>query len=302
MGESKSKAYTRHSSSPAWAATLIVALSFASSAMAQTEAPDPPSASTDMPETSDDGIEAGTAPESGGLDSSHLRLSAGGLLVSGNSPTLALSSGADHRLRRGNSQLSTLASVNYGKSAPGPDAPYRTSVENAQARSRYDYFVLPRVATFLAGSVRRDRFQGLALRINIDPGIAYYFIDDKDERLWLEVGYDLQHDIRHDSVLGATLDGEEGVIKQHQTRHGGRLFASYDSELRELLSLRVAVEYLQSVERAIDWRLNADAALNAHIDTHFAVALALGIRHDNHPLPSVRETDSITSLSVVYAL
>ena len=63
-------------------------------------------------------------------------------------------------------------------------------------------------AVFGAVSARHDRFQGLELRINLDPGVSYYFIDEEKQQLWLEGGYDFQHDIRRDDAIAdAYADG-----------------------------------------------------------------------------------------------
>lgn len=259
-------------------------------------------ASTGNTQIASDGFEAAAEPEDApSPDANHLRLSAGGLLTTGNSRTLALTLAADHRLRRGDSQLTLLAAVNYGMAAHAPDAPYRTSIENAQGRVRYDHFVLDGLAAFLGVTVRRDRFQGLALRVNVDPGVAYYFIDEKAERLWAELGYDLQHDLRHDSVLDATGGGETNVDVR-ETRHNSRLFAGYDTHLNERFSLSTGLELLRSFEDGFKWRVNGDAALNVHLGGHFSLAVTLVIKHDNHPLPEVQQTDTTSALNLVYTL
>lgn len=280
-------------------AALLLPLAISGRAGADTDlAP----ASTGTTQVASDGFEPAAIPEHApGPDSSQLRLSAGGLLTTGNSRTLALTLAADHRLRRGDSQLTLLAAVNYGMAAHAPGTPYRTSIENAQARARYDHFVLDDLAVFLGASLRRDRFQGLALRVNVDPGVAYYFIDEKTERLWAELGYDIQHDLRHDSVLDATGGGETTVAVR-ETRHNSRLFAGYDTHLDERLSLSTGLEFLRSFEDGFKWRINADAALNVHLGGQFSLAVTLVIKHDNHPLPEVRQTDTTSAFSLVYTL
>src|SRR5690606_42098848 len=57
-----------------------------------------------------------------------------------------------------------------------------TNVENLQAKARYDRFLSDRLTAFAAVSALRDRFQGLALRTNFDPGLAYYIVRDSDLR------------------------------------------------------------------------------------------------------------------------
>src|SRR5690606_17937472 len=91
----------------------------------------------------------------------------------------------------------------------------------------------------------RDRFQGLDMRLNIDPGLAYYFIDQKAQAFWAELGYDLQYDVRRDE---AREDPDTGAIADKtQTRHNGRAFVGYDNQLNKAVTFNTGVEYLQGL-------------------------------------------------------
>lgn len=239
-------------------------------------------------------------------DTSSLKLSAGGFLSQGNSRTLAFTGAADYLLRRSASQLSALAAANYGRSAAGTDEPYRTTVKNYQARLRYDYFFATGVAGFLSVSGRQDEFQGLDLRLNIDPGVAYYFIDEKGHRFWAELGYDLQHDIRNrdyiDEAEAAADPPASLVIAKTETRHNVRAFAGYDNQLSDTVKFGAGVEYLQNVTAAENARLNVDAALTTQLNQALAIATTVSLKYDNNPLPDVEKTDVVAALSLVYTM
>lgn len=275
----------------------------ASAASAQSADPlEPAPVSTGTTDLVGDGVATPAAPDAeNSPDANHLRLSAGGLLTTGNSRTLALTAAVDHVLRRGPHQLRAAGAVNFGMSAHDASGPYRTSVENAQARVRFDRFLSDRFTTFLALTARRDRFQGLALRLNLDPGLAHYFVAQKTDRLWVELSYDLQHDIRHGSALDA---GEEQAldIDEHETRHGARAFVGYDHHPSELLSFSAGLELIQSVEEMRHFRGAADAVVSFHAGAALSFAFALSFKHENAPLPGVRPTDSMSSFSVVYSM
>lgn len=239
-------------------------------------------------------------------DASTLKLSAGGFLSQGNSRTLAFTSAADYLLRRSDSQFTAIAAVNYGRSAAGPGAPYETSVENYQARLRYDYFFATHVAGFFSVSGRRDRFQGLDLRLNLDPGLAYYFIDEKGHRLWAELGYDLQHDIRNqdfiDDAEGAAMPPGTVQLDKSETRHNVRAFIGYDNQLSDAVKFGTGLEYLQNVTKATNARLNYDAALTTQLNQDFSIASTFALKYDNNPLPGVEKTDMIVALNLVYTM
>jgi putative salt-induced outer membrane protein len=255
-------------------------------------------------EVAQEGFQAPTLlpPEEESKDASTLKLTVGGFVSQGNSRTLALTAGGDYFLRRGASQLTALAALNYGRSAPAAGEPYATTVENYQGRVRYDYFFAPGVAAFGAVSARRDRFQGLDLRLNFDPGVAYYFIDEKGHRLWAELGYDLQYDLRNEDFIAAALALDGTVIAESEARHNIRSFVGYDNQLSEMIKFSAGLEYLQNVTEARNARLNGDAALTAQVYQNLSVATTLAVKYDNNPLPGVEDTDVITALNLVYTM
>jgi putative salt-induced outer membrane protein len=245
------------------------------------------------------------ALEAASKDASTLKLTGGGFLSQGNSRTIALTGAADYFLRRSDSAFSALAAVNYGRSAAGAGEPYQTTVSNYQARVRYDYFFATSVAGFFSLSARRDRFQGLDLRLNVDPGLAYYFIDEKSHRFWGELGYDLQYDRRNqDFIDAAVAEALPDVlfIDDTEVRHNVRAFVGYDNQLTDALKFAAGLEYLQNVKEAENARLNFDTALTAQVNQDFSVATTVSVKYDNNPLPGVEKTDLIMALNLVYTM
>ncbi|MEO8185284.1 MAG: DUF481 domain-containing protein [Deltaproteobacteria bacterium] len=261
-------------------------------------------ASAGSTEVAQEGFQAvAAAPAADSKDSTTFKLTAGGFLAVGNSRTLALTGVADYFLRRGPSQFSALAATNYGRSAPDADAPSEVTVQNYQARARYDYFFSGSLAGFGAVSARRDRFLHLDLRLNIDPGLAYYFIDEKDERLWAELGYDLQFDLRQQSLVDAALlDDAVPDVTRSEVRHNARLFGGYVNQLAAAVKFNAGIEYLQNVQEAKNAILNVDAGLTSQLNTSFSIATTLAIKFDNNPLPGVEKTDVVSALNLVYTL
>jgi putative salt-induced outer membrane protein len=285
-----------------WLAPLgVVGLAHAQPAGLLNQAP----ATGGSTEVAKEGFQAPVAPPEESKDATTLKATVGGFLSQGNSRTIALTVAADYFLRRSESQFAALAALNYGRSAPAQGEPYATTVENYQGRVRYDYFFAPGVAGFLSVSARRDRFQGLDLRLNLDPGVAYYFIDEKGHRLWAELGYDLQYDARNaDFIAAAEADGTvaPGAIADSEVRHNVRGFLGYDNQLTETVKFGAGLEYLQNVEDAKNARLNADVALTAQLNTDFSVATTVSVKYDNNPLPGVEKTDLISALNLVYTM
>lgn len=244
-----------------------------------------------------EGFQAVALPAADSKDSTTFKLTAGGFLSAGNSRTLALTGVADYFLRRSASQFGAQVAVNYGQAAAGPAAGFDKTVENYQARVRYDYFFSGSLAGFLSVSARKDEFQQLDLRLNVDPGLAYYFVDEKDQRLWAELGYDLQHDVRTQEIVDLVPGLERG-----ETRHNARVFAGYDNQVTEALKFNAGVEYLQNVTDTENARLNIDLGLTTQLKSNLSIASTVSIKYDNNPLPEVEGTDVVTALNLVYTL
>ena len=237
-------------------------------------------------------------------------IAAGGLFSSGNAKTVAVTSIGKFRMRRDEHQFSAAASGNFARAGKA-GAPVETAVENYQGLIRYDYFFTEHIAAFLQTSARHDRFQGLDLRYNLDPGVAYYFVNTKKQQLKAEGGYDLQYDVRRDAsrvqtpppaAAGAPAPAPLPLLDKTQTLHNVRLFAGYDNKLYKEVSLISGIEYLQNVSDFGTYRLVFDIGIKSNVADNLAIATTYTMRYENKPLPTVENTDSIASVNLVYTL
>jgi putative salt-induced outer membrane protein YdiY len=247
-------------------------------------------------------------------DARELSTSAGALLASGNARLVALTASGKFRLRRGENQVSAAAAANYARAAAAPDQPVDTTVENLQGLTRYDRF-LGDVALFAQAQARKNRFQGLDLRLNVDPGVGYYFLNEQDTLLWVEGGYDLLFDIRNDKARTQVdadnnpIDGAPRLAKT-QAVHSARLFAGYELALDTGFKLSAGLEYLQGIaatnkqgKSATDlYRLNGVVTAQAKVYGNLSMSLAFTGRYDHGALPGKDRLDTITSANLVYTL
>lgn len=241
-------------------------------------------------------------------DASHVTeasIAAGGLFSSGNARALALTAGGKLRLRRDEHQFSAAVASNFARSGKAGEN-VATTVENYQGLLRYDYFLTNNFALFLQSSGRHDRFQGLDLRWNVDPGIAYYAVNTKKQTLRLELGYDFQYDIRRDEARVQPVTDPEApalpLLPKTKALHNVRAFAGYENKLYKEVSFITSLEYLQNVEDAGTYRFVFDAGIKSNISDNFALATTYTMRFENRPLPDVEKADSIASVNLVYTL
>ena len=234
-------------------------------------------------------------------DATELDVSAGGLASAGNSRSIAATAGGKFRMRRGADQLGAGLAANYGESAVNKGEGLQTTVENFQGKIRYDRFLAGSFAAFGAVSARHDRFQGLELRINLDPGLSYYFIDEEKQQFWAEGGYDFQHDIRRDDAIADAFADNYHLDKTND-RHSVRLYVGYSSDLSDSVKVATGLEYLQGLSPATNYRFNWDGSVRSAVGKSFSIATAVSVRYDHNPIPGIENTDIVTSISLVYHL
>ncbi len=246
---------------------------------------------------------AADPPAEKATDAVTLKLMAGGLLTTGNTKSVLLTGAADFLLRREASELRARAAVNTARTAESPDDDLETTVENYQGNLRYNYFVSDALSAFLSLSARKDKFQSLVLRLNVDPGFAYYLYDEKDLQLWAELGYDLQHDIREDDAVdAAAVDPEVEDIGKTETRHGARAMLGYIQQLSPNVGVDSWVEYIQALNDTKFYRINASAALTSQLAGALSLATSVTMRYDAAPLEGVESTDVVVAFNLVYTL
>ncbi len=234
-------------------------------------------------------------------------LSFGALIATGNSRAIALNGGTNFLFRRGRHQLTAVGLGNYGRSVPVddmgtpiPDAGLATTLGNVQGRVRYDLFLSDHWSLFGMATARHDPFQGLDLRLNLDPGVAWYILSTPGQRLTAEAGYDFQFDVRDTETLDELEASGEPRPDKTAPTHAVRLAGSYVNNINSAVSFRTGLEYLQSVQRALRWRINWDVGLTTTLFRSLALATTFNLRIDNDPLPGVRSVDTVTAVSLVY--
>jgi hypothetical protein len=250
--------------------------------------------------------DAVTAPDiAKPLDGTTASLSAGGQLATGNSRLLALTVNGQYDSRWGMNGLGASLLGNYGQGVP-PGSPVVETAENIQGRVRYDRYVLDNASLFLVNTVRNDRFQGLEVRYNLDPGIKYLLSSAETNALWVEAGYDFQHDVRRDDArvqldaTGAPIPGAP-LLDKTSTNHSLRGFVGFKHAFNQEVTLSTGLEFLQSMTDTSHRWLNYDALFTAKVGAGLALGLGFSARYDSGPLPGKQDWDTSTTVSLIYA-
>ncbi|MDP9152047.1 MAG: DUF481 domain-containing protein [Myxococcota bacterium] len=232
-------------------------------------------------------------------------LASGGQLATGNSRLLALTANGSMDARFGRNGLGLSFVGNYGESA-APGSALVVTAENAQARARYDRFVIEEAGFFVVSTLRHDRFQGLDLRYNFDPGFKYLLSKSSRSSLWFEAGYDFQGDIRRDDARVVRDAGGKPVpgtppLKKTVADHSTRAFVGAKHAFNKEVSLSTGIEYLQSFVDSRRYRVNYDLLFSANVSKRLAVGVGFSARYDHVPLPNKQDLDTATTVSLIYS-
>jgi putative salt-induced outer membrane protein len=295
-------------------ATLLVPDVAAATAPAASE-PQPPAgtatkdpASTGSNELAGQGSFSEVAEREEAGDALEWDLSFGALLSTGNAKSTAITGGSTFRVRRNRHQVFATILGNYGRAAVAGSEPVDT-VGNVQGRLRYDLFLTDRWSLFGMVTARHDPFQRLDLRLNVDPGVAFYVINEQKEQLRVEAGYDYQFDVRdpdtaieYEANGTPVYDAQGEFVHLPRTRdtHAARLAAGYSNKRNDVFGFATELEYLQSLLEAQRWRLNWNTSVSALLVAKLSLAATFTVRLDNDPLPRVKNLDTLSSVNLVY--
>ncbi|MDC0721265.1 DUF481 domain-containing protein [Nannocystis bainbridge] len=267
------------------------------------------------------------------MDATEAEVSAGGLFTSGNARSAAMTGGGRFRIRRKIHEFQAQFVGNYAQAAirlPDGERSSQLTAGNVQGRVRYDVYFHPRVTFFTMLTARFDPFLGLNMRMRVDPGFAFYIINQPKHRLWAEAGYDFLYDQRRlrrgadnaQCPAGTTLVLDVPnttaamptcAARSSVATHSGRVFLGYTNLLSEYVTFTTGIEYIQAfapfrsnaVEtdggkaRSKSW-VNWDVGLTTALGKRFAFATSFTLRYDNAPLPGIKKLDTITSFSLVF--
>jgi putative salt-induced outer membrane protein len=230
-----------------------------------------------------------------------MNASAGGILNTGNANSAAITTTGTLGLHKKRHKLGVAIAGNYGASKVD-DGKWKDTAGNVQGRLRYEVFWLKRAVAYMQSTARHDPFQGLDLRLNVGPGLGYYFLAKDTHRLWAEAGYDFQLDLRRfeDRVSVNADTGEFEILDRTAYRHAARVYVGYINRLSDKVTFDTGLEYLQGLVDPAQIRLNWDVGLSTQLFDRLSLATTFTLRFDNDPLPGIKKVDTVTALSIVY--
>jgi putative salt-induced outer membrane protein YdiY len=234
-------------------------------------------------------------------DVTNFNVNIGGSLNTGNTKAMLLNVGENFAMVRGRHGLGLATDFAYGRAnLPQDDQPgFVDTVRSLRARGRYDLFLSPMDALFVAGLYRWDPFAGLDARVEGQVGYMRSLFKEDKHRFWGELGYDLTYDnydpdpLPDPNTPGAFLTG-------HAVVHSARAFLGYDNQLNAAVVLLTGVEGLLNVEHPKDFRFNWDIAVRSSIVSRLQLEVRFALQFDAQPVPGKRDLDAQTKANFIY--
>lgn len=146
-----------------------------------------------------------------------------------------------------------------------------------------DYNFSERSYAFGAFRYDDDRFSGFEYQSSLTAGIGWHLIDSDKTKFDLDIGAG-----HRESKLNTGIADEQTI---------GRFGEHYETRLTD--TTRIIQDLLvESGSNRTTTEFNT--ALNVAMNSHLALQLSFGVKHSSNPPPGLEDTDSISSINLIY--
>ena len=217
---------------------------------------------------------------------------AGYVMSRGNSDTDAANAKLDLNLLRNDWKHNLLLEGLFGRSTG------ITSAERWDVRLQSDYTFSPRWFSFGALSYEDDRFSGFQYQASASGGIGYKFLDSDTTRLSAQIGVGYRS-LRPEII---TKDETGAVVNRTplQTQSEAVGTAGIDFTHQFNPSTKVT-DKLTAESGSSNTSIKNDLALEVKMSKKLSLAAGFSVLENTKPPAGVKQTDTITTLNVVYA-
>ncbi len=204
-----------------------------------------------------------------------LRLTAdlGVVNTAGNTELTTVNVGQAVRWRRGRLALGQTFRVVYGRSDGV------TTSAQWRAGLRGDFALSDAVSVYAATGYDRDRFAGIARRLEEGAGIAVGVLRRSRDRL--------------DGEAGLSLVQQRSTLATEDDFASARAATSYTHHFAEETYLRQTVGLDANLQDGSDYRVSTESALLAPLSRRLALQISYVVRFDHQPEPGFRSTDRL---------
>jgi len=173
-----------------------------------------------------------------------------------------------------------------------------TSAERWDARLQSNYQVNVHLFSFAALQLQDDRFSGFQYQASASGGLGYKFVDSDTTRLSAQIGVgyrSLRPELLIKNDAGAVI---ERILQPTQTEVVGTAGIDYSQQFNASTKLldKLAVESGSS-----NTSIRNDLTLEVKMNSKLSLAAGLSVLENTKPPAGLKQTDTITTLNLVYA-
>jgi putative salt-induced outer membrane protein len=165
-----------------------------------------------------------------------------------------------------------------------------------EARGQTDYKFHAKGFWFGSARFEEDRFSGFEYQSTLGTGLGWRFFDDDDTRLIAQIGAGYKSSRTR---LALADDGVTPIPSELQEEIVGTVSVNFDRALTD--TTRVLDKFLLETGDDNTFVQN-DLSLEVRIMSSLALALGYSVRYNRAPPPGFRNTDTLTTLNLVYEL
>ncbi len=172
-----------------------------------------------------------------------------------------------------------------------------STAERYEARYQADYKITDRLAWFSALRGEQDRFSGFAYQATLSTGASYKFVDSPNTKLDTSLGAGIKRSKAETLVksdAGEVLDRIEGEVDDETVATLGSNFEHSFTESTKITN-KLLAEF-----GADNSAISNDLALQVSMTQTLALAVGFGIRYNSDPPPLSEQTDTLTTVNLVY--
>jgi putative salt-induced outer membrane protein len=175
-----------------------------------------------------------------------------------------------------------------------------SEVESAQrwdARYQVDHFIRSNTFWFVSGRYEEDRYSGFDYQGTASAGLGRKFFDTEITKLMAQVGLGYRS-LRPEELVrdesDVVIDRIPGERSEDMVVNAAVTFEhSFNENTRVLNSLLVESGEANTATRN-------DLALQVKMTEVLALSLGLSVRNNSEPLPGLKNTDTLTTVNLVY--
>jgi putative salt-induced outer membrane protein len=161
------------------------------------------------------------------------------------------------------------------------------TAERYQAFIRGKRALSDRWELFAGVSGTQDEFAGYDLRAVVEGGAVYKALLGPT------------HELAFDG--GLTWTHEELITDEEDEYMGGILGLAYAWHITDTAAFGQRLKWYPNFDESEDWRAESETSLQAAVSTRVALKLGYVVRYENEPVEGFDDTDTTTTVSLVFS-